>query len=303
MKPISIKIAAGIIFLMLMNSVHAQQLNPSESQYFTNQYLSNPAMAGLVNNEFVVNTSYRSQWGQIPGSPKTMSFTGDYRFAGNVAVGLNINSQKAGLLTQTRCMATYAYHIKLGGEDENLRMGFSVGWTKAMLDYSTMVGEPSDAVVYAFNQKNSIWDVDAGFAYDNNGFCIQASSSNLRRVLDKNYQDVSDYQMFFTSLNYKFELSDDVKINPKIVYRGIHNYSNILDMGAELSFREPISISGLYHSNQSYSIGFGYLYEKKWQLICVYTSPTKDLQGMANGTFEIGFQFRVPKNEEKHVTF
>jgi type IX secretion system PorP/SprF family membrane protein len=195
-------------------------------------------------------------------------------------------------------MATYAYHIKLGGENEYLRMGFSIGWTKAMLDYTNLVGNPSDAVVYAFNKKNSMWDVDAGFAYEKNGFCIQAAPMNLRRLIDKVYQDVSDYPLFYTAVNYKFALSDEVQMNPMIAYRGIHNYNNILDIGTQFIFTEPMTITGMYHSNQSYSLGFGYTYEKKWQLICLYTSPTKDLQGLANGTFEVGLQFRVSKKSE-----
>jgi type IX secretion system PorP/SprF family membrane protein len=301
MKQILIKIFISLIVCSAFKMQgFSQQLNPSESQYFVNQYLANPAMAGLVNNELLVNTSYRGQWDQVPGSPQTMLFTGDYRFKGNVALGLNINSQKAGLLTQTRMMATYAYHIALGGTNENLRMGFSVGWTKAMLDYSKLVGSPNDAVVYGFNSKNSIWDIDAGVAYENNGFCIQAASANLRRILNKEYQDVSDYAMYYTSVSYKMFVNEELTINPKIAYRGVHNYDNILDVGAELIFKEPFGIYGMYHSNKSYSIGFNYLYQNQWKMFCIYNTPTKDLQGLANGAFEVGLQFRLqPKGVNK----
>lgn len=299
MKSIIIKVEIIVICLSLAISVRAQQLNPIESQYFLNQYLANPAMAGLRNNELVMNTGYMSQGNQVPGSPKTMYLTGDYRFDGNVAVGLTMHTQKTGLLTQTRAMGTYAYHIKLGGTDENLHLGFSLGWTKAMLDYSTMVGSPSDEMVHSFNSRNSTWDADAGIAYGNKGFLVQFSSFNLRKILNKEFQDASDYQIFFAAASYRFPVSQALTINPKIVYRGIHNYKSIVDIGASAMFVEPLQVNAMYHSNQSYSLGASYLYKDKWQIAFLYCTPTSEQRGIISGTIEMGLQFRMLAKKEK----
>ncbi|OYZ47229.1 MAG: hypothetical protein B7Y15_14910, partial [Bacteroidetes bacterium 24-39-8] len=69
--------------------VFAQQLNPSETQFFINPYLANPALAGMKPQEIVINSAYRSQWDKVPGSPKTIAFTADYRSPNNVGLGLN----------------------------------------------------------------------------------------------------------------------------------------------------------------------------------------------------------------------
>ena len=80
-----------LVFLFA-TPVLAQQLNPSETQFFINSYLANPAMAGMKPQELIINSAYRSQWDKVTGSPKTIAFTADYRSPNNVGLGLNFNS-------------------------------------------------------------------------------------------------------------------------------------------------------------------------------------------------------------------
>ena len=63
-------------------------------------------------------------------------------------------------------------------------------------------------------------------------------------------------------------------------------------MGIQIKFKEPLSISGMYHSNHSYSIGASYAYQNIWQVLCLYNTPTKSLKGLQNGIFELGLRFR-----------
>lgn len=283
------------IFIFFMSIVYcnAQQLNPPETQFFINQYLANPAMAGLVNNELLINTSYRSQLDQVPGSPKTMSFTADYRFPGNVGIGLNLNRQQAGLLSHTSYMASYAYHIQLNEENnEHLHMGFSTGWSKDMIDMASLIGSANDPIVNGYNGNLVNWNVDAGATYEKNGFCIQVAAPNFNRTLNKKNDFMADYAIFYVAANYTMPLSDEIVVNPKIAFRGIQNYNNILDIGAELQFKEPFRLSAMYHNNQSFSAGFSYSYQTQRQLIGLYNTPTKVMQGLVNGIFEIGLRFR-----------
>jgi hypothetical protein len=55
------KTIIGLIYLLLQLAVsaEAQQLNPSETQFFINPYLANPAMAGMKPQELILNTAYR----------------------------------------------------------------------------------------------------------------------------------------------------------------------------------------------------------------------------------------------------
>lgn len=289
------KTIIGLIYLLLHFAIPAgaQQLNPSETQFFINPYLANPAMAGMKPQELIFNTAYRSQWDKVPGSPKTIAFTADYRSPNNVGLGLNFNSQSAGLLTQTNFLLSYAYHIPLSEEeDEFLHMGFSAGFSKDMLDYNSLIGDATDPVVIGYNGRVVNWAVDAGIAYSLNGFNVQLAAPNLNRTLNKKNDFISDYPIFYAAVNYEMQLSDNVMLNPKLAFRGIQNYNNIIDLGVQVQFREPFSVSALFHSNQSYSVGVSYAYENKWQLVCMYNTPTKSLKGLSNGIFELGLRFR-----------
>jgi type IX secretion system PorP/SprF family membrane protein len=289
------KTIIGLIYFVLLFAVpaEAQQLNPSETQFFINPYLANPAMAGMKPKELILNTAYRSQWDKVPGSPKTIAFTADYRSPNNVGLGLNFNSQSAGLLTQTNFLLSYAYHIPLSDEeDELLHMGFSAGFSKDMLDYNSLIGDATDPVVIGYNGRVVNWAVDAGIAYSLNGFNVQLAAPNLNRTLNKKNDFISDYPIFYAAVNYEMQLSDNVMLNPKLAFRGIQNYNNIIDLGVQVQFRETLSVSALYHSNQSYSVGVSYAYENQWQLVCMYNTPTKSLKGLSNGIFELGLRFR-----------
>jgi len=288
-------IIVGLLFLFLLSGSNAiaQQLNPSETQFFINPYLANPAMAGLKPLELIINASYRSQWDKVPGSPKTIAFTADYRSPNNVGLGINFNSQSAGLLTQTNLLLSYAYHIPLSDEeDEFLHMGFSAGFSKDVLDYSRLVGDATDPVVIGYNGRVMNWTVDAGIAYSLNGLNVQLAAPNLNRTLNKKNDFMADYPIFYAAIDYEMQLNDDLVLNPKLAFRGIQNYNNIIDIGAQLQFKEPFSVSALYHSNQSYSLGVSYAYDNQWQLVCMYNTPTKNLKGLANGIFEMGIRFR-----------
>ncbi|WP_235524284.1 PorP/SprF family type IX secretion system membrane protein, partial [Pedobacter sp. Hv1] len=102
-------ITAGVLLLLGLGTTASAQLNPLGSQYYNNQYLINPAFAGMGQG-LKLNAAYRKLWSGIPGSPLTQNITADYGF-GKVGVGLNVNNESAGLLRQTRAVASYAYHL------------------------------------------------------------------------------------------------------------------------------------------------------------------------------------------------
>jgi type IX secretion system PorP/SprF family membrane protein len=282
-----------ICMFFLCRSLNAQQLNPSETQFFINPYLANPSLAGMIKNELIVNTAFRSQMENLPGSPKTLAFTADYRSSNNVGLGLNFNSQQAGLLKQTNLLLSYAYHIPMTEEDnEYLHLGFSMGFSKDILDYNSMVGDIGDPIVIGYNGRTMNWNVDAGIAYMKNGFCVQLAAPNLNRTMNKKHDFMADYPIYYAAVNYEMAISESITLNPKIAFRGIQNYNNILDLGLQVQFKEPFGLSTMYHSNQSYSIGASYTYQKQWELLCLYNTPTQSLKGLQNGIFEIGLRFR-----------
>ena len=116
--------ALALVFIVSISSSSAQ-INPLGAQYFQNQYLANPAMAGYQSG-MRLNLGYRNQWDNIPGSPKNVSVTGDYGTE-KVGVGINFFKDEAGLLNRSRIQGSYAYHLPLNDDSKKLHFGISLG--------------------------------------------------------------------------------------------------------------------------------------------------------------------------------
>src|ERR1700759_1936480 len=132
------------IAMIMLSAIDANaQLTNIQSTFFQNQYLVNPAMAGIEQG-LNLNMNYHQQWLSTPGSPKLTTFTADYNSGDKVGLGLNIYNDKAGLINRTRVMGTYAYHLTLNDKGDKLNFGASIGINDSYIDESSIIGDPND---------------------------------------------------------------------------------------------------------------------------------------------------------------
>ena len=298
-------IQLGVLVLALSASISnsTAQINPLGAQYFQNQYLANPAMAGYQGG-MRLNLGYRNQWDNIPGSPKNISVTGDYGTE-KVGVGINFFKDEAGLLNRSRFQASYAYHLPLNDDSQKLHFGISLGIQTERLNNQAIVGSPNDQSAISFNDQESILDGDFGMAYTSSNFSVSGSISNLRRQLKIEDQQTADFGMFYTAIGYKIKLTD-WHVEPKVAYRGVRNFQNIVDVGAEISTSsDQLLFMGMYHSNKTMSFGLTYHQKKDWKLFLLYNNPTQEMKSYATGTFEIGLQLNLIKKlfNQKETSF
>src|ERR1044072_2452792 len=85
-------------------------LEPSGTQWFQNQYLANPAMAG-IDSGMHLNAAYRRQYNGIDGPPTPSHSSAGAALGRGVGAGFKIFNDEAGLITRPRLAATYAYHL------------------------------------------------------------------------------------------------------------------------------------------------------------------------------------------------
>ncbi len=303
-----IKVSSGIkasaLFVlaavfMQVKTVSAQQLDPFSSMYFQNQYLTNPAMAGL-DKGLNLNLGIRQQWATMPGSPKTQVVSADYNAGRNVGLGLNISNDQAGLLRQTRAVATYAYHVHLGGDNQQLNFGLSAGVTDQHINYNQVDGDQGDIQVDRYNQQHPYIDGDFGASYTSNNLTVQGAIPNLNHFFKRNTAILGvDRSVFMTSVSYKFALEnmlDGSAIEPKFVYRGVYGYKNIMDFGLNFNLKNNmLHFYSMYHTSQSESFGFGANINENVQLMLFYTTETSPLKTYSNGDFEVGLKFHFFK--------
>jgi len=291
------KTLALIAFTSLLGLSSKAQLNPLSSQYYTNQYLINPAFAG-AGQGLKVNGAYRKLWSNVPGSPLTQNLTADYGF-GRVGLGLTVNNESAGLQRQTRVVGSYAYHLPLSGDNQQLHFGVSLGFMSQRLENADIYGNPSDPMVGQYNDRKTYLDGDFGVSYTSDHLNIQASVPNLKSVLKKDVIKLADVATFYTAVSYRILLSEGaegVDAEPKVAYRGVKGFDNIWDAGAQMSIaNKQVFLLGMYHSTKNATFGLGMDYKRQYLISATYTTQTSALSNYTNGSFELNLRLNLNK--------
>ncbi|WEK19645.1 MAG: type IX secretion system membrane protein PorP/SprF [Candidatus Pedobacter colombiensis] len=295
MKPIY-KTLALIAFTVIGSSVRAQ-LNPLSSQYYTNQYLINPAFAG-AGQGLKLNGAYRKLWSNVPGSPLTQNLTADYGF-NKVGLGLSVNNESAGLQRQTRVVGSYAYHLPLNSEGQQLHFGVSFGFMTQRLENADIYGNPNDPSVGQYNDRKTYLDGDFGVAYTSGKLNVQAAIPNLKSVLKKDVIQLADVATFYTAASYQINISEGAEgmdLEPKVAYRGVKGFDNIWDAGTQLSIaNKQVMLLAMYHSTKNTTFGLGMDYKKKYLISGTYTTQTSALSSYTNGSFELNLRLNLSK--------
>lgn len=280
--------------------VSMAQLNPLGSQYFQNQYQANPALAGM-NGGLTLNGILRQQWSTIPGSPVTQAFTADYRLRDKVGLGVILFNEKAGLVQRTRMVGTYAYHLPLD-EKQRLQFGVSLGFMTERIAPEQVNGDQDDQMLYRFNQRETYIDVDFGMAYTNDRLTVQAVIPNIKSFIGTEENTVADRATFCSAISYRWLFAEGlnaVTVEPKLVFRGVKGYDNLVDAGANITLiNNQLAFSGMYHSSKSVTFGLGTHFKPSLSILGIYTTETAALRGYSSGNYEIGLKYNFFKNQE-----
>lgn len=285
-----------LVMLSIISTTSVKaQLNPLSSQYYTNEYLVNPAFAG-AGEGLKLNGAYRKLWSNVPGSPLTQNLTADYGF-NKVGLGLTVNNESAGLQRQTRVVGSYAYHLKLNDNNHQLHFGVSLGFMSQRLENADIYGNPNDPAVERYNDRKTYLDGDFGVAYTSDKLNIQAAIPNLKSLLKKDVIKLADVATFYTAVSYKIGISEGAEgmdLEPKIVYRGVKGFDNICDAGVLFGIvNKQVFLLTMYHSTRNATFGLGMDFRKKYLISGTYTTQTSALSSYTNGSFELNLRLNL----------
>ncbi|MBO9732724.1 MAG: PorP/SprF family type IX secretion system membrane protein [Chitinophaga sp.] len=264
-------------------------LEPSATQYFQNQYLANPAMAG-IDSGLHLNAAYRRQMNGIDGAPISKFFTADGYIGARVGGGVHIFNDQAGLMNRTRVALSYAYHLPLGDRGQTLHLGLSLAMNFQRIDYKAVNGDGSDPSIGAFNRRDNYFEGEFGMAYTNTHWNIQGSLPNIRTLFTGDNKAVDGGTIYFTAISYKFLPEGAISsIIPKVCYRGVRGYDNIFDFGLHAGFlHEVANVMALYHTSGSFTGGLGVNILQTVTLQAMYTTQTNGMKTYVDGGYEIG---------------
>ncbi|RAI97530.1 type IX secretion system PorP/SprF family membrane protein [Chitinophaga skermanii] len=265
----------------------AAPLQPMGTQFFGNQYIGNPAFAG-IDTGVHISLARRAQWNSIPGAPVSLNGAADAMFLERVGGGIQVYNDKAGLINRTKVSLTYAYHLPLN-DVSRLHFGISAGINNERLDRSQLNGDPNDPNLNAFNRRENYFEGDFGMAYTSHNLTIQGSLPNIMNVFRPSDDRTIDGAFFYAAAGYKIRINEALNyIEPKVGVRGVHGYDNIYDFGANAVFyNNYFNVFGLYHSTKNYTVGVGASYKNIFGVQAMYTSQTSGLKTYTDGAFEL----------------
>jgi type IX secretion system PorP/SprF family membrane protein len=245
------KQAMLLLFLALSGWAKGQQL-PQYSQYMFNGLHINPGYAGYKNEGYIQST-YRNQWTNFPGAPKTVSVTADFSAnEGTMGFGVSFVDDRIGPNVNSSGLLTYAYRLKTG-ERSFLSLGLSGGFSRSGLDASMLIpNDPTDPLIPQGNINITIPNLNSGLFFHTDRFYAGISAYNL---VGKNAAQKQDVALAFHDVHYfltagaLLDLSASVQFKPSVLVKQVKGSPTNYDLNAMLLFSERIWVGGSYRAN------------------------------------------------------
>jgi type IX secretion system PorP/SprF family membrane protein len=240
-----------ILTLLTGNILKAQQL-PQFSQYIFNGLHINPGYAGYKNVGYIQST-YRSQWMNFPGAPKTMSITADLSAnEGRMGFGISYLRDGLGLTESNLGLLTYAYRIRTGYTG-NLSLGLSGGFSEYALDpsrVSTIM--PDDPNIPVSRISAIAPNMNTGLFYHDDRIFAGISAYNLigQKALYKQDIAVGFHDIhYYLTFGGMFSLTDDLELKPSVLIKHVKGSPTNFDINSMLLIREKVWVGGSWRSN------------------------------------------------------
>jgi len=316
-----------LIFLCVAAGwVHAQQ-RPHYTQYILNNYIINPALAG-IENYTDIKLSHRHQWVGIQDAPVTTyitvsapidkkddrttatsferegenprgrSFVESYTSAKpHSGVGMTLINDQTGPLKRFSLYGSYAYHIGLTPQ-VSISAGFSAGFTNNSLNTAKLIfANPIDPAVSGSGYLNKIRpDLTAGIYIYSPLFFVGAA---MQQILPQKLSFAGDtlvvrnksYPQTFVTAGYKFFLSDDISMIPSAVVRYANPAPLGVDLNAKIQYRDQLWIGGTYRYKDGIAAMVGINVNSTFNIGYAYDYTTSQLNRFTRGTHEVVLGF------------
>ncbi|AGA76475.1 PorP/SprF family type IX secretion system membrane protein [Echinicola vietnamensis] len=249
-----IKFMLWVVVVFTSVKTHAQQL-PQFSQYIFNGLHINPGYAGYK-EEGYIQATYRSQWVNFPGAPRTLSASADFSAnEGTMGFGVSFLRDQLGPSRTTGALLTYAYRIQTGF-DSFLGLGVSAGISDYRLDYDMLEAiDPDDRTLGegVVNVKEP--NVNVGIFYNTANFYAGISAFNV--VGNKAFENqgiVRGYHDFhyYLTAGALLPMSDNVSFKPSFLVKEVKGAPTSFDLNALFLFYERLWVGGSYRSNTKF---------------------------------------------------
>ncbi|MCA0933193.1 type IX secretion system membrane protein PorP/SprF [Lutimonas saemankumensis] len=274
MKNIKLYIVLGL--LLWITDFYAQQ-DAQYTQYMYNMNIVNPAYAGS-RGTLSLGLLGRSQWTNVNGAPKTMTFDAHAPVGKKVGIGLSVIADEIGPAKEQNIYADFSYTITTSQEGR-LAFGLKGGVTLLnvnLLDVVLPQTSTGDDPLFDENINDAFPNIGAGVYYYTEKWYAGFSVPNMLKSehLDKDNVNTkaSEEVHYFLTSGYVFDLSSTLKFKPSFLIKGVTGAplsfdinANFLmydrfELGASYRYQDAVSILFNFGVTRAFRIGYAYDY-------------------------------------------
>jgi type IX secretion system PorP/SprF family membrane protein len=295
-----------IIILIIFfggGSMFAQQL-PHFSQYYLNDFLINPAVAGS-RGYFEGVSTHRYQWEGITDAPRTytLSVHGPTK---NRKMGLGgyIFTDIVGPTRRTGFNLAYAYHLKIN-EKLKLSLGINAGLLQFMIDGSKItLRDQNDAIITNGVQSELVPDAGFGLYLYHEKYYFGFSAPQLLNTKVEFFDEGENTSgtlpsHFFVTGGYKIQAAEDFVVEPIVFVKYVKPAPVQVEGTLRLIYKNQVWVSGTYRDKDAITASLGFVLSNSFTVAYSYDFTTTNLKHYSDGTHELMIGARFFNRREK----
>ena len=304
------KISFLILALIFSGTIYAQQL-PQLTQFMDNNYVLNPAFAGME-NYYQVKTSIRNQWTGIADAPSTTILSMYGQQEENIGLGGIIFNDQFGPTSRTGGAVSYAYHLSVS-QNIKLSLALSGGFTQFKIDKNGWnVANPNDPLTQGDVIVETVPDATFGFNFYSNNWYLglaipQLLTSNLNLLDDNlanaltNEQSGNLSRHIYAMGAYTQKLNSKWEIEPSFLLKSVDPAPAQLDLGLRGIFDKKIWFGGNYRSTGDIGAIFGYSVNDRYMIGYSYDILNSELADYSSGSHEFMLAIKLRTTDPKSI--
>lgn len=265
----------SFIMVIAINSCFAQQ-RPQYTQYMVNNFLMNPAVAGLNDNK-VIKSGYRTQWVGFEGAPQTFFISGHapinkidadnarriQKKINHHGIGGYIFSDVTGPTSRTGIYLSYAFHLSLT-KKLKASMGTFIGVLQNKIDIDKIITADPDNAIYEGIQSKLMPDMSLGtWIYsDKVFFGLVVSQVIQNKYFSTEQSDFTSFSKlqshFFVHSGYNYQINRDWFLVPSVLYKFITPVNSHFDINIKLKYKQIAWVGASYRQDDAIAglVGF-----------------------------------------------
>lgn len=304
MKRISI-----LIFVICFGGLLKAQQLPQITQYMNNNYVINPAVAGMY-DYYQVNTTIRNQWAGINDAPRTSVISIYGRHSEHVGLGGTVYNDVTGPTSRIGGSASYTYAFQLT-QKVKLSLALQGGFTQfKIIKNNIPVKDQEDPLMLGGDVVRTLPDATFGFNVSGNKWYIGAAipqllSSELKlmdddfaRIYDTTSQNGKLASHIYVLGSYTYDINPTISIEPSFFLKSVAGAKTQIDFGVKSEYKEMIWVGMNYEMNNdlsSIAALLGYKINDRFNIGYSYGMPSSATSSYHSGSHEFMLGIKLPK--------